>query len=74
MTERANGWLKFFAALVPFAAAFLVGWGALNAKVSTLSERVDGKASKETVNVQYEAILRAVESVDARLARIEAGR
>ena len=74
MTERANGWLKFFAALVPFAVAFLVGWGALNAKVTTLNAVQETKADKATVEVQYDAILRELRGVNERLGRLEVRR
>lgn len=74
MTEKANGWVKFLLALLPVLVAFLVGWGALNAKVGTLSERVNVKADKAVVDVQYDAILRELRTMNQRLDRIEVRR
>ena len=71
MTDRANGWLKLFALLVPFAVAFLVGWGALNAKVENVRETQALKADKATVDVQYSAILRELRAISGRLDHIE---
>ena len=74
MTERANGWLKFFLAMLPFAVAFLVGWGALNAKVETVREIQRNKAERATVDVQYGAILRELQTISGRLDRLEVRR
>jgi len=74
MTERLNGWLKVICVAVPLLVAAFIGWGALNARVSTLETAQVGKADAEVVNVQYEAILRELRTMNARLERLEARR
>ena len=75
MTERANGWLKFALAMLPFAIAFLVGWGALNTRVNNVREVqlqvLANKADRQTVDVQYAAILRELQAMNQRFDRLE---
>lgn len=73
MTERASGWLKFLMMLAPFALAFLVGWGSLNAKVTMIRETqlnvLETKADKATVNAQYSEILRRLDRLTDQMDR-----
>jgi len=72
MTERANGWLKFFLAILPFLVVFAVAGITLNERVSEIKAVQLIKADKATVDVQYEAILREVRGINERLGRLEA--
>lgn len=72
MTERANGWLKLIGVLVPFVIMGLVGLGALNSRVTTVERQLDTKVEQEVVNVQYDAILRELRTMNDRLERLEA--
>lgn len=56
--------------LVPIAVA-IAGYGALRAKVSSLQADVDRKADQSTVDIQYASILRELQSISARLDRME---
>ena len=59
-----NGWGKWF---ISMAVAGLLGWGALKADVINLRRDVDQKANKETVDVQYNAILQRLDAIDRKL-------
>lgn len=74
MTERVNGWLKFFVAVLPFLVVFIVAGITLNERVSNIKTVQTTKADKATVDVQYGAILRELQIMNSRLERLEAQR
>ena len=78
MTERATNWLKAALMVAAIAIPFLVGWGALDARIGDMKavqlRVLIEKADKATVDVQYEAILREVRGINERLGRLEARR
>ena len=74
MTERANGWLKFFLAVLPFFVVFVVAGITLNERVANVKTVQTTKADKATVDVQYGAILRELQIMNSRLERLEAQR
>lgn len=64
-------WLKFVAALLVPLALGLIGFGALKNDVARTREEMDTKASKETVQTEYEALLREMQAMRADLADIK---
>lgn len=60
------------ASLVPVGIASvggLIGYGVLKGDATALRRDVDKKADKETVDVQYQAILRELQGIKERLDR-----
>lgn len=78
MTERATSWLRVIVAAAAIAIPAIYGYGALSNRVTDVKavqlRVLDEKADKTTVNVQYDAILRELQSIGQRLGRLEARR
>jgi len=78
MTEKASAWLKTALMVAAIAIPFLVGWGALDARIGDVKavqlRVLVEKADKATVDVQYSAILRELVLLNQRLDRLESRR
>lgn len=74
LTGRLNGWTKALALFLPLAIAGLIAWGSLKSDVRHIEAANVTHATKETVAVQYDAILRELRTMNARLERLENGR
>lgn len=55
-----NGWGRVVVVVLPFFIAGLVGFGIVKSEVSRNKEMLRDKANVETVNVQYQAVLREI--------------
>lgn len=73
MTERANGWAKTVITVAVLLVPFLVGWGAIDSKVSEIKATqlrvLVEKADKELVNTQYRVIIEQLARLDAKMDR-----
>ncbi len=56
-------WLKILLVFAPMLIVGLVAWGRLNSEVKHNTVELDRKASRETVTIQYEAILRELKQL-----------
>jgi len=76
--ELRNGSLtavvRLLAIAIPLAVAGLVAWGQLSARIEDARQRLEAKADRETVTVQYQAILEQLRVINQRLERLEARR
>lgn len=77
-TPRLNGAWKVVAAIVGTAIPLIIGavlaFGGVRSDMTGLRRDVDRKASQETVQLQYEALLREIQNINRRLDRWEASR
>lgn len=72
---NGNGlWPKILAVIVPAGVAGLIAWGSLRSDVTHVAQAMDLKAEKETVTVEYQAIVDRLDAIDRRLERLEARR
>ena len=68
--SAANGngtWKRFVLQLVIPTAVALMGYGALKADVRNLREQVDTKASRETIEAQYQSIMQRLDRIERKL-------
>lgn len=65
--ENTNGWKKPLLVLLPFAIAGLVGWGVLKSDVAHLHDDVEAKATRETVQAQYDAIVQRLDRIERKI-------
>jgi hypothetical protein len=76
--ELRNGSLaagvRLLAIAIPLVVAGLVAWGQLSARIEDARQRLEAKADRETVTVQYQAILEQLRVINQRLERLEARR
>lgn len=76
--ELRNGSLtamvRLLAIAIPLAVAGLVAWGQLSARIEDARQRLEAKADRETVTVQYQAILEQLRVINQRLERLEGRR
>lgn len=70
--ERLNGWAKVLLLFIPLAVAGLIAWGGLRSDMNHVEAEEASHASRETVDAQYQAILRELQTINARLQRLEA--
>ena len=71
---RLNGWAKALALFLPLLVAGLIAFGSLKSDVQHAEAAIYNAATQKTVDVQYEAILRELRSLNDRMARLEARR
>lgn len=64
-------WTRVALFLLPLALAGLVAWGRLNARADALERALEGKANRETVEAQYNAILRELADIKAELRALK---
>ncbi len=71
--SESNGriWPKILLALLVPILVGLVGYGALKSDVQHVTEDVRTRAPREVVDAQYQALLRELQQINARLDRIE---
>ena len=48
-----------------------IGYGELRARVASIRKDVDGKANRETVEVQYSEIIRRLDRIEDRMNKKE---
>ena len=63
MKNINNAWARILLVVIPLVIAAFIGWGALKSDVKYNTMELEKKASKETVTVQYEAILRELKQL-----------
>lgn len=56
---------------VAIGTTSLIGYGELRARVASVRKDVDGKASREVVDVQYGEILRRLDRIENRVNRVD---
>jgi hypothetical protein len=61
--------LKIATAFIPLAAIAFIALVTMRADVRHLEQAVETKASRETVEAQFSAILRELQQINARLDR-----
>jgi hypothetical protein len=66
--------VRLLAIAIPLAVAGLVAWGQLSARIEDARQRLEAKADRETVTVQYQAILEQLRVINQRLERLEGRR
>lgn len=68
---KANGAWKLVATLLPLLIAGLVAWGQVHNEQVGLRRDLERKANQETMQVQYETLLRELQAINRRLERLE---
>lgn len=74
MSEPRNGngvWVRILAAVIPLAVMALIGWGALRSDVVHNAAALEKKADRETVDVQYQSIIRELQRINEALERLQ---
>lgn len=66
-----NGWGRVLAVVLPFFIAGLVGFGVLKSEVGRNKEALVEKANAETMNVQYQAVLREIRLLREDVAEVK---
>ena len=67
MAHESNGWRKIVLAfLIPTAIA-LISYGTLRSDVKHLESEMQGKATRETIQAQYQDILQRLDRIERRL-------
>ena len=72
MTET-NGslWRKILIVLIPLLIAGVVAWITMRGDIRHLETSLDTKANRETVQAQFEAILRELQQINRRLDNLQ---
>ena len=74
MTPQSNGWRKIVLQFATPIAIALVGYGVLKADVRHLQEDMQTKASRETIQAQYDAIRERLDRIERKLDAIKTAR
>lgn len=72
--NRNGVWARILVVAIPLAIAGLIGWGTLREKVDNTARAMDGKANRETVEVQFNAIMRELQGAREDIADLKRGR
>jgi hypothetical protein len=68
MTSNGEGiWKKILIALVPMAVAAGVAMVSLRSDVKHLEAEVSSKAARETVDLQYQAIIQRLDRIERKI-------
>ena len=68
---RLNGFVKITVVVLPFVIAGLVAWGTIRSDVRHVERALNAKADAAVVATQYDAILRELQRINARLDGLE---
>jgi len=68
--ERNGIYVRILSVAIPLAIAGLIAYGTLREKVDNTAAALDRKANRETVDVQYNAILQRLDAIDRKLEAV----
>lgn len=70
MSPTSHTRLRWAVTLLPLVIAAIIGWGTLRSDVNHLEAAVETKANRETVDAEYQAILRELQEIHIQLQRL----
>ena len=71
MSERLNGWGRILMAVIPLTLLGLVALIRMSERVDNQAKAIETKANRETVEVQYRALLDVLREVQADVRELK---